>query len=229
MYDINDLKHKKDDWQGKSTIVSARIQHHYVYGLVENEWHDGGIGKMYSAVKNRDFMEEISYDSWNKLLDGYFNKSLMAKEKQKFGNPTNADLVLLNCIYLQIFSANDQLANAVFDVEHLATKELMRKLIEISGCDGLPVSSIANQCYLPQNINRGKKDKTIYEASRLTISLDVIEQKYSFTNASDFDFIYLPYDNKSASILEEEYKNFLEKRFVVQKEKILHFLGFHKS
>lgn len=229
MYDINQLEKKKDTWSRDKDIIYSRIQHHYVFGLVNNDWHDGGIGKMYSDVKERAFMEEISKKSWEGLLDGYFSKSLMAREVKKVANPTNADIVLLNCIYLNTFTVNDQLSNARFDVEHLATKERMKNLIQQTQCMGLPISSIANQCYLPEDINRQKKSKTIYEEDRehkLLIPISEIEEKYSFTQPQDFDFLYLPYQNGDYKALEDYYVAFLEKRFDIQKQKIFKFLGF---
>lgn len=43
-----------------------------------------------------------------------------------------------------IFTAMDQLSIDRFDVEHIAPKEQMRKLIEACDGDGLPISCIAN-------------------------------------------------------------------------------------
>lgn len=227
MYDIDYLDKKRDSWTSNEKIIYKRIQQHYVYGLVNNDWHDGGIGKMYSSVKDRAFMEEISIKSWESLLKNYFDKSLMAKEVKKVANPTNADKVLLNCIYLNIFTVNDQLSNARFDIEHLATKERMKALMKLTNSTGLPISSIANQCYLPESVNRKKKDKTLYEEISNNHIIKEIEEKYSFTQAQDFDFLYLPYLQGDFKALEKYYVEFLEKRFEIQKKKILEFLGFN--
>ncbi len=226
MYDISTLN-KKDTWEKNSGLVSKRILHHYVYEIVNNDWHDGGIGKMYSAVKERSFMAEITRKNWISLLDSYFSKSLMARESERVSNPSNADNVLLNCIYLNIFTVNDQLSMATFDIEHLATKEKMKKKIKETNCNGLPISSIANQCYLPENINRKKHDKTIYEENKekgFSIPISEIEKKYSFTKEEDFEFLDLPYQIGDSKALEQYYQSFLEKRFKIQKEKILDFL-----
>lgn len=227
MYDINTLE-KKDTWEKNKKFVAKQLQHHYVYEIVNNDWHDGGIGKMYSAVRERSFLEEISRKSWESLLDSYFNKSIMPKEVERVANPSNADSILLNCIYLNIFTVNDQLSTATFDIEHLATKDKMKRKIKETNSSGLPVSSIANQCYLPESINRKKKEKTIYEENKekgFTISIEEIEKKYSFTTESDFEFLDLPYQADDAQALEKYYITYLENRFKIQKQKIFEFLG----
>ena len=227
MYDIRTLT-KKDTWDRNKKFIARQLLHHYVYEIVNNDWHDGGIGKMYSSVKERSFLEEISKKSWESLLDSYFSKSLMPKEVERVANPSNADIILLNCIYLNIFTVNDQLSSATFDIEHLATKDKMKRKIKETNSSGLPISSIANQCYLPETINRKKKEKTIYEENRekgFTITIGEIETKYSFTEESDFEFLDLPYQEGDAKALEDYYIAYLEKRFEIQKRKIFEFLG----
>ena len=226
MYDVNTLE-KRDNWDKRKQFIARQLKHHYVYGIVNNDWHDGGLGKLYSYVKERAFLEEISKRSWETILDNYFAKSLMPKEVSHVSNPSNSDSVLLNCIYLNTFTANDQLSRATFDIEHLATKDKMKRKIKEANSDGLPISSIANQCYLPENINRKKREKTIYEENRekgFAIPIEEIENKYSFTKEADFEFLDLPYRMDDAKVLEGYYIEFLEKRFKKQKQKILEFL-----
>lgn len=225
MYDLNNLNDKKLEWEKNQKHIANQILQHYVFQLVKNLWHDGGIGKMYTSIKERAFLEDITKKNWDSLLDNYFDQSLMIKQKQKFSSPSNADVILLNCIYANIFTAHDQLSNQFFDIEHLATKERMKTLIEKSGSIGLPVSSIGNLCYLPEKINRKKKKNTIYEETDLGIAVEDIEKRYSFTEKQDFDWIYLPYQIDDEKFLEEEFVNFLYKRFQRQKEKIYNYLN----
>ena len=230
MYDINDMEKKRDTWNNISTIVSKRILEHYIFELVKNDWHDGGAGKMYSSVKEKTFMEEYQQSMWENLLNNYFNEGLLLRQTKKFSSPSNTDKLLLNCIYTDVFTVNDNAANKLYDIEHLATKEWMKKLIKTTNCTkGLPVSHIANLCYLPESLNRKKKNKTIYEDPALTQNLSEIENKYSFTQATDFDFLYLPYESRDSSDLEKMYLNFLSSRFSQQKQKILKFLGYGTS
>ena len=83
-------------------------------------------------------------------------------QRDRFSNPVNADSVILNCVYVKLFTAEDHLSTRKFDIEHLATKERMRTVMKRYDELRLPVSCIANFCYLPEDINRGKKEKTIY-------------------------------------------------------------------
>ena len=81
-----------------------------------------------------------------------------------------------------MFTAKDQLGDGNFDIEHLATKKLMQTHLKNTDSNGLPISSIANQCYLPELPNRAKHEKTIYQKYGNNAKLiGMIEQKYSFT------------------------------------------------
>ena len=55
----------------------------------------------------------------------------------------------------------------------------------------LPVSCIANLCYLPEDINRGKGEKTIYEIHNMSMPIGVLENKFSFTSSADFDWMFI--------------------------------------
>lgn len=221
MYDVNSMKQKKNDWEGKKNKTADNLLAHYIFGIVRNDWHDGGIGKMYSCVKDRAFAEEFSKNQWESLLNGYFEDELYNCQTSKFSSPTNADKVLLNCIYMDIFTVKDNCSSTYFDIEHLATKKKMKQLIsDANSKRGLPVSHIANLCYLPAGINRKKHDKTIYEETALTMPIEEIESKYSFTKSQNFDYLYYPYANGDSAALEEYFADYLKARFNVQKEKI---------
>lgn len=225
MYDVNDMSKKRDDWEVKKIKIKKNLLSHYIVGIVRNDWHDGGIGKMYSCVKDRTFAEEFDKTQWDSLLNSYFENELFNRQIKKFSSPTNADKLLLNCIYTNIFTVFDNCSDVCYDIEHLATKKYMEKLIQESEClKGLPVTHIANLCYLPANINRKKKDKTIYEDNFIATSITDIETKFSFTKPQDFDFLYLPYTKDDSQALESEYISYLKKRFEIQKNKIYQFL-----
>ena len=226
MYDVDDLAVKKADWEGKKNTIAQRILHHYVFEIVQNVWHDGGVGKIYTSVKDRSFAEEITMNSWTSLLNTYFETSLMNRQLVKIKNPTNIDKLLLNCIYADIFTVKDNCSLAYFDIEHIATKDWMKTLMRDTGTvNGLAVSHIANLCYLPASINRKKKAKTIYEDVSLAPELKTIEEKYSFTRSTDLDFLYEVRDSKKAKMLDEKYTQYLRDRFEKQKKKIFAFLG----
>ena len=148
----------------------------------------------------------------------------MNRQAERFSYPTNADKLLLNCIYSDVFTVKDNCLS-VFDIEHIATKDYMKKLIKTTNIvNGLPVTHIANLCYLPENINRKKKAKTLYEDAALFDKLKYIEDKYSFTEMKDLDFLYENYDLFDGDKLENRYISYLSKRFAKQKQKIFMFL-----
>jgi len=96
----------------------------------------------------------------------------------------------------------------------------MKSLIAICKSDGLPISSIANLCYLPEKVNRSKGPKTFYQDVNYKkhIDLDEVEKKYSFTKAEDLEWMEMPYNSFDAEVLKEYYMTFLNKRFKKQKE-----------
>lgn len=221
MYDVNDMKQMRPSWDTSKNRIKRNLLAHYVFGIVRNEWHDGGIGKMYSAVKDRAFLEDLEKAQWESMLNGYFETQLLKRQQQKFSVPSTADKLLLNCIYTDVFTVKDNCFDVNYDIEHLATKKLMEKLMKESGNEkGLPVAHIANLCYLPEGINRKKKDKTIYEDKSISMPIEEIEKKFSFTQSQDFEFLELPYIKGDDGELENEYIKFLRKRFEVQKKKI---------
>lgn len=226
MYDINNLDIKKDTWQNISNKYEKLLLSHYVADIISNEWHDGGASKVYTVLKDNRYMDEITKSRWESLLDNYYQNQLSNKQAERFSTPVNSDSIILNCIYMNIFTANDQLSTKKFDIEHLATKEKMKKIL--SKCDGfkLPVSCIANYCYLPEGINRGKKEKTIYEVNNLSMQISEIEQKFSFTSQSEFDWIFKMYDSNNTQELSDNYYSYLEHRYNVMKEKFLKSFGF---
>lgn len=225
MYDICNLDCKKNSWNSLSVNLRKKLLCHYIADIISNEWHDGGNSKVFTANRENRYLEELSRNRWESLLDNYYQSQLAEKQAERFSNPTNADSVILNCIYMNIFTANDQLSSQKFDIEHIATKERMRKLMKKFSNLRLPVSCIANLCYLPESINRGKREKTIYEEHNLSLSISEIEQKFSFTKSSDLDWIFV--DFSSPEDLECCYLGYLDARYKTIKNVFLTALGYN--
>ncbi len=221
MYDIKNLESKKEQWNNIASSLSKRLLSHYVADIISGEWREGGGSKVYAFARDRKYMEEISRERWESLLDNHYQTQLQNKQNERFSNPVNADCVVLNCVYVNLFSAEDQLSNKKFDIEHLATKERMKTILKTFPDLKLPICCIANLCYLPEDINRGKKDKTIYEAQNLSQSLCVIEEKYSFTKEEDLKWITYPYAAQDRQLLIENYDNFLKRRYETIKLRFL--------
>ena len=69
-----------------------------------------------------------------------------------------------------------------------------------------------------------KEENTIYEDQYISMPIEEVENKFSFTTNQDFDFLYYPYKNGDCQKLEDSYMAFLRDRFDVQKQRIYHSL-----
>nr|DAZ45299.1 MAG TPA: Protein of unknown function DUF262 [Caudoviricetes sp.] len=216
MYANGDFTHFADSWQDRKSTIAKNLVHYYVYDIITNYWSEGGTGKIHAAAKPNRYMNEISSRAWMVALDGFFERSMLRAESKKVANPKSEEFVVLNCIYLKTFTAMDQLSIERFDVEHIAPKEQMRKLIEACKGEGLPISCIANLCYLPEYVNRSKKDKNFYQDKKYLqyVKLEEVETKYSFTEEEDLDWMDMPYEKpEDFAVLKEYYTDYCTKRF----------------
>lgn len=216
MYANGDYTHLSDTWMDRKTILAKNLVQYYVYDIITNYWSEGGTGKIHAAAKPNRYMIEISSRAWMVALDSFFERSMLRAESKKVASPKSEEYVILNCIYLKTFTAMDQLSIDRFDVEHIAPKEQIRKMIEASNGDGLPISCIANLCYLPEYMNRSKKDKNFYQDKKYLqhIKLEEVESKYSFTEAEDLEWMDMPYEKpEDYTVLKEYYTEYCTKRF----------------
>lgn len=202
-------------WNERKSVIAKNLVQYYVYDIITNYWSEGGTGKIHAAAKPNRYMIEISSRAWMVALDSFFEKSMLRSETKKVASPKSEEYVILNCIYLKTFTAMDQLSIERFDVEHIAPKEQMRKLIESCNGEGLPISCIANLCYLPEYVNRSKKDRNFYQDKKylLHVKLDEVENKYSFTEAEDLEWMDMPYETGDFEVLKEYYTEYCTKRF----------------
>ena len=210
-----------ESWADKKNAIARNLVQYYVYDIITNYWSDGGTNKIHAAAKPNRYMTELSGRAWAVALDGFFEQSMQRSEKKNVANPKSEEYVLLNCIYVKTFTAMDQLSVDKFDVEHIAPKEQMRKLIEACSGDGLPISCIANLCYLPESANRSKGAKNFYQDKKyLThINLKEVESKYSFTEQEDLEWMDMPYEKpEDFAVLRDYYLDYCTKRF----EKLKH-------
>ena len=210
-----------DGWNEKKDIIAKNLKAYYVYDILTNYWSEGGTGKIHAAAKPNRYAMDITPRAWKNALDGFFDKSMFRTESRQIANPRSEEYVFLNCIYLNTFTAMDQLSINKFDVEHIAPKEQMKKLIATTEGAGLPISCIANLCYLPEYVNRSKKDKNFYQDKKYLqkIDLEEVERKYSFTTSDDLEWMDMPYEGaKDFDELRQFYTAFLTDRFAVMKK-----------
>lgn len=228
MYDGGDCFQLSDTWANRKQILTKNLMQYYVYDIITNYWSEGGTGKIHAASKPNRYMIEISGRAWMVALDSFFEKSMLRAETKNFANPRSEEYVLLNCIYLKTFTAMDQLSIDKFDVEHIAPKDQMRKIINECNGEGLPVSCIANLCYLPEYVNRSKKSNNFYQDKKYLhyVKLEEIESKYSFTDADDLEWMDIPYDKpEDFAVLKEYYTEYCTKRFDKMKHLFCNSLG----
>lgn len=228
-YSLDDLRHVKQSWTDNEELYKRRIFAHFVYDIIIVEW-DQGSSKLHNAITSGKYMEPISPTAWESALSNLFEKEQARQERTKVDGVSKADIAFLNCIYLSKFTAMDQLSLEKFDIEHIAPQDLMKDLIKrTSENGGLPISCVANLCYLPEYENRAKGKKTFYQdTSYLTrVTLQDIEEKYSFTNSDDLEWVELPFDMGDFEDLKSEYLSFLQARFEIQKLRFYEVMGIN--
>lgn len=226
-YDVRDLSQAKGTWSKNRNILQNNMLHHFVLDIIRGEWNDGGTGKLFTSSKPNKYINPVPSSLWETTLNSYYENSNNVSQIGKVSNPKKEDLVFLNCIYLTTFSALDQLSLDSFDVEHIATKDLMKRLIGKCVGGGLPISSIANLCYLPERVNRSKKDWTFYQDRKYLahIELSAVEEKYSFTVRDNLEWTELEYNRGDYEALRDFYSTFLSIRFKKQKEMFYRSMG----
>lgn len=230
-YSFSDLRHPKTDWNEKEELIKKRIFAHFVFDIISVEW-DQGSSKLHQAIVTGKYNEDIVSSAWESSLTNMYEKEKLSQERSSVRKASNADIAFLNCIYLNKFTAMDQLSLERFDIEHIATKDLMKDLIQKSSqSGGLPISCIANLCYLPEYENRAKGKKTFYQDTSYLnrVTLKEIEEKYSFTTYDDLEWVELPFVMGDFDDLKDEYLNFLDKRFEIQKRKFYDVMGINPS
>lgn len=219
-YDVDNNCLVRSTWKGSKALIKKNMIQHYVCDIIESEWNDGGTSKIHKVAKPNKYINPISVLRWETVLNSYFEQSNMRQESKKIANPSKEDIVILNCIHLPLFTAMDQLSLDTFDIEHIATKDQMKYKINICKGSGLPISSIANLCYLPETVNRSKRNKTFYQDKSYLkhINLSEIEVKYSFTEESNLEWLDLQYLEGDFEVLKDYYFSYLKRRFKKQKE-----------
>lgn len=220
------LKEPKSDWTDKLKILKITLPQHYVYDIISHNWAEGAFGKIYSILNENKYLHTIEKELWDSKLDDWLLNMNGRKEKKSVANPKSIEKLFLNCVYLNQFSAQDQLSESNFDIEHLATKESMKSIIKKHSWEGLPISSIGNLCYLPEYDNRSKGSKTIYQdASYIDylktkdLVISDIEEKYTFTKENEMEWLSSAYEKGEYDVFYNEYIKFLTNRFEKMKSK----------
>ena len=231
-YDIEDLQNVKSTWKSKYALLKKYIPQHYVYDIISKYWFEGSQQKIFAdLVENNRYLSPIPYEMWESKLDDWFINMNTRRERTNIASPKATERLFLNCVHLNTMSAFQQLSSDNFDIEHLATKDKLKKYIKRFDWDGLPISSIGNLCYLPEYDNRTKGSKTIYEdkkyiadLSKKGLSVADIEDKYTLTNESGLEWILHKdsgeqYTVNDYDLFLSKYSKFLENHFNEMKKR----------
>lgn len=198
----------------------------YFIDIINNVWAGSGDSFLDDVVMNPIYYSESiqMQDIENSLESWYSTAKNSRVESEKVANPNTQEKLFLCVLYSKRFTAADQLDGSKYDIEHLATKKLLKKKLSKFNSDQiakLPISSIANICLLPEWDNRKKQDSTIYQdSSYLNVVKDkihIIERKYTFTDKSMLNWVDQDFDTFDE--LKKEYISFIDNRFrIISKE-----------
>jgi hypothetical protein len=217
---IFNLNEHKTSWNNYYDNFKANSIRVYVNDILTRKWAGTGDKKLDDIIKNVSYYTTAIADSTlESAISSWIDQSNLRNEIKKVAEPTLFDKLLLSIIYKNKLSAGEQLDGSHYDIEHLIPKELLKS--KLKNCDasaGLPISSFANICILPEYINRKKKSKTIYQDSDYIKSVNHIpnmdlrklEEKYTFTKKSDMKWVEKSTLNYSE--LSINYRTFLKAR-----------------
>ena len=197
----------------------------YLLDILQISWRGSGDKKLnYITVNSSYYTRDITKDEFGSALNLWYESVKNERnEYKKVMNPKEADKVLLNIIYSNQFKAVDQIDDSKYDIEHIATKGTMKKQLERFGGNlRLPISSMGNLCLLPEDYNRAKGERTIYQYTDNSNPINEIENKYTFTSYDDLKWI----ENMDLSEeeLKREYIKFIDNRFEKIKNKLYEIL-----
>lgn len=229
----SDELRENDNWKEIKQQLLENIWKYYVYDVLVKYWSEGGTGKIHSANNEDRYLIDLTKGQFSTAFDSYSEELFSRHEKTQVSNPSSIDYVILNTIYVNEFSALDQLSIERFDVEHIATKKQMKSLNAKCNGEGLPISHIANICYLPEFENRSKREKNFYQDDKYLdeskSTLQEIENKYSFTKAEDLSFMDNIFGENDFEKLRESYTNYLKNRNKIIRSKFLTALGYSED
>ena len=217
-----DLDNYNNSWSEMKETFNKNLIRIYTMDIIGQKWKGSGDKKLDNIIIDKYYYNRIvSWEEFETALDAYYTSlNSERNERKQVKNPIEPEKLLLNIIYSNIFTAADQNDESNYDIEHLATKNIMKeKICGYSEDFRLPISSIANLCLLPEYDNRTKKEKILYDDENYLSKVDInnIQEKFTFTIKSDFAWLS---EELSESDFRKAYFQFLKNRFVKMKEKI---------
>ena len=215
-YDFRQVSKKwKKEYENN---FASNISKRYLSEIFRKKWIGTGNAKLDQILSIPNFYAmPVTKEEFKSTMDSWFNAMNEERaELTRIAAPKEPELVFLSAVYQTLFTAADHCDGSNYDIEHIATQKLMKDhLLRFDGHLRLPLSSIGNLCLLPEYTNRSKKDKTLYDdeyyLSKSKITLEELENKFSFTKKEDLEWIYDT--NSSMEEFKANYMNFIENHF----------------
>jgi len=219
------LQVSNQDWENYEQQLKTRAWKRYCLDILHEKWKGSGDKRLDNIIFDRGYYtQDIGWSEFQNSVTQWYDQAKVEKrEHKRVAPPREAEKIFFALLYLPIFTASDQADQSKYDVEHLATKNLMKKCLDrYEGNLRLPIGSIGNLCLLPQRENRAKHDKTIYGDSaflqKSKYSLQDLEEKFTFTTKRDLDWI--EDSTLTQTTFEKKYLAYLDTRFHAMIKKI---------
>ena len=219
------LQTSNPEWDAYEHQLKQHAWKRYFLDILHSRWKGAGDKRLDNVVFDRGYYTQgVSWTEFRNSVTQWYDQAKAEKrEHKRVAPPQEAEKIFFALLYLPIFTAGDQADQSKYDVEHLATKNLMKKCLDrYDGNLRLPIGSIGNLCLLPQRENRAKRDKTIYGDSsflqKSSYTLADLEGKFTFTTKDDLAWI----DDSTLdqNTFEKKYLAYLDVRFNAMMDKI---------
>ena len=218
----NGLIEKNSAWNSIKDTLQRNIPYHYLYDIIKGYWSGTGDKKAMERAYSDWYENKISKDLWDSLLQEWHENEKNKKEKNR-ARINKMAVLFLKYIYTHLLTANEELSTTEFEVDHVVPFARLKPIA--AQIDGLPISSIGNLALIKKNINRDKRDRTIYEYYNELVTNGEMTQaqseekikeieRYTFTTRDMLSFVNA-LNNKNIN----EFYDYLDKRFERMKEK----------
>lgn len=212
------LQSSNPEWETYEHQIKNNAWKRYCLDIMNSRWKGSGDKKLDAIVFDTSYYAQtISWVDFEAGIKQWYNAAKLEKrEHKRVAPPQEPEKIFFAMLYLPVFTAEDQADQSKYDVEHLMTKNLMKKCLDrYDGQLRLPIGSIGNLCLLPQRENRSKRDKTIYDdssfLSKSKYTLAQLETKFTFTTRSDL--VWVSDETLSKEDFENQYLQYIDGRF----------------
>ena len=122
----------KENWKNYKEAFLNNALKVYLLDLLQTNWRGSGDKKLnYIIINPAYYTRTITKEEFESVLNLWYESIKNERnEYKKIMNPKEADKIVLNIIYSNQFKAIDQIDDSTYDIEHLATKGMMKKQLE---------------------------------------------------------------------------------------------------